>query len=104
MAREKRRGKREKAARTFKFPFVVNALPHTVHLNGLSPVCVLMWIWSAEPELKFFLQTWHRCFRLTGVCCWPLELLEDGVEAPLMMASKGCPGGNEPGDADGLTV
>ena len=95
----------EKAVPTFRFPFVVKAFPHTVHLNGLSPVCVLMWIWSADPELKFFLHTWQRCFRLTGV---PLELLEDGgfeeeVEAPLMMASKGCPGGNEPGEAEGLT-
>ena len=29
---------------TFKLPRVVNALPQTLHLNGLSPVWVRMWI------------------------------------------------------------
>lgn len=42
---------------TFRFPLVVNAFPQTEHLKGRSPVCVRMWICSAEPEEKFFLQT-----------------------------------------------
>jgi len=32
---------------TLRLPLVVNALPQTEQLNGLSPVCVLMWICSA---------------------------------------------------------
>jgi hypothetical protein len=40
---------------------VVKAFWQMVHWKGLSPVCVLMWIWSAEDEEKFLLQTWHKC-------------------------------------------
>lgn len=40
---------------------MVNALPHTWHLNGLSPVCVRMWICSADAELKGFMHTMHMC-------------------------------------------
>ena len=40
---------------------VVNALPHMEHLKGRSPVCVLMWISSAEPEQKFLAHTRHTC-------------------------------------------
>ena len=46
---------------TFKFPLVVKDLPHTVQLNGRSPVWVRMWICNAEPEEKFFLQTRQMC-------------------------------------------
>ena len=40
---------------------MVNALPHMEHLKGRSPVCVLMWISSAEPEQKFLAHTRHTC-------------------------------------------
>ena len=46
---------------TFKFPLVVKAFPHTEHLKGRSPVWVRMWICRADPDEKFFLQTWHKC-------------------------------------------
>lgn len=46
---------------TFKLPLVVNAFRHTVHRNGLSPVCVRMCIWSADDDEKFLWHTLHKC-------------------------------------------
>ena len=43
-------------------------MPHMEHLKGLSPVCVLMWISSAEPEQKFLAHTRHTC-RLAAAAC-----------------------------------
>lgn len=65
---------------TFRFPFVVKAFPQTVHLKGLSPVCVLIWICRALALLKPFWQTWHWCFsgvlRRNGEESWdPFDML-----------------------------
>lgn len=46
---------------TLRLPLVVKAFWQTWHGNGLSPVWVLIWIWSAEDEEKFLLQIWHKC-------------------------------------------
>lgn len=47
---------------TLRFPLVVKAFWHTEHTKGRSPVCVLMWIWSADVDEKFFVHTLHTCF------------------------------------------
>lgn len=46
---------------------MVKAFWQTLHRNGLSPVCVRIWICKAELDEKFLLHTWHKCFVF---CCW----------------------------------
>lgn len=46
---------------TFRFPFVVKALPQMEHTNGFSPVCVRSWICRALADEKFFPQTLQLC-------------------------------------------
>lgn len=51
---------------TLRFPLVVNAFKQTVQRNGLSPVCVRMWICRADEDEKFLLHTRQRCFGEPG--------------------------------------
>ena len=78
-----------------RLPFVVKALPHMEHLKGLSPVCVLMWISSAEPEQKFLAHTLHTC-RLTGSIC-PLA---DPAAASRADGAAGGGGGGAGGESE----
>ena len=48
---------------TLRLPLVVKAFPQIVHLNGLSPVCVLMCICSADADENGFWHIRHMCFR-----------------------------------------
>lgn len=41
----------------------MKAFWHTEQTNGRSPVCVRMWIWSADVDEKFFVHTLQMCFR-----------------------------------------
>ena len=73
---------------------MVKALPHMEHLKGLSPVCVLMWISSAEPEQKFLAHTRHTC-RLT---C-PLAAAAIAAKAEAEVAEGGGGGGGVDSEA-----
>lgn len=44
---------------------MVKDLLHTVHANGLSPVCVRMCIWRALALENGFSHTWQVCFCAT---------------------------------------
>ena len=43
----------------FKLPFCVKSFPQTRHLNGFSPVCILMCVFRWETEGKLFPQMSH---------------------------------------------
>ena len=77
---------------------MVKALPHMEHLKGLSPVCVLMWISSAEPEQKFLAHTLHTC-RLTGSIC-PLADPADPAADSRAEGAAGGGGGGAGGESE----
>lgn len=51
---------------TLRLPFVVKAFWQTAHRKGLSPVCVRMWICSADDDEKFLRHTPHKCLEDVG--------------------------------------
>lgn len=65
---------------TFRFPFVVNALPQMEHTNGFSPVCVRSWICRALADEKFFPQTLQLCcFGVRRGGAWPSREVIPGL-------------------------
>ena len=74
---------------------MVKAFPHMEHLKGLSPVCVLMWISSAEPEQKFFVHTLHTCRLICPIC--PLA---DSPASAAVEAAEGGGGGGGDSEAE----
>ena len=43
----------------FKLPLLLNLLPHSVHWNGLSPVCTLRWIFNFDSRMNDFSHSWQ---------------------------------------------
>ena len=48
----------------FKFPSSVKFFPHSVHLKGRSPVCILMCLFTSTWDLKGFLQ-WSHLYKFS---------------------------------------
>ena len=44
------------------FDFCANALPHTIHWNGFSPVWLRTCCWRSKFLLNVLSQYWHLCF------------------------------------------
>ena len=47
-----------------RYCFVLNECWHLVHLNGFSPVCVLVCFWRFPFEENNFWQVWHLNFSI----------------------------------------